>query len=118
MFPIFSFLSDDFNHDGHSDILAVGNWYAVQPDFGRYDAGYGLLMLGMVRENHKAQTFDQSGFYVKGEGRDIKSVTTAKGIQKIIVSRNNDTVLVFKIGDQSHIFYFVIVYFCGLNLCI
>jgi hypothetical protein len=96
MFPIFSFLSDDFNHDGHSDILAVGNWYAVQPDFGRYDAGYGLLMLGDGTGNHKAQTFEQSGFYVKGEGRDIKSVTTAKGLQKIIVSRNNDSVLVFK----------------------
>jgi hypothetical protein len=96
MFPIFSFLSDDFNHDGYSDILAVGNWYAVQPDFGRYDAGYGLLMLGDGRGNLRAQTFEQSGFYVKGEGRDIKSVTTANGLQKIIVSRNNDTVLVFK----------------------
>ena len=33
--PIFSFLVDDINKDGHSDILATGNFFATQPDFGR-----------------------------------------------------------------------------------
>ena len=46
MFPIFSFCIDDINVDGISDILTVGNLDAVQPDFGRYDAGYGLVLAG------------------------------------------------------------------------
>lgn len=96
MFPVFSFLSDDFNKDGHSDILAVGNWYAVQPDFGRYDAGYGLMMLADGTGKYVPQTIEQSGFYVKGEARDLKSISTAAGSKKVIVSRNNDSVLVFK----------------------
>lgn len=97
MFPIFSFLVKDVNEDNHPDILAAGNLYAVQPDLGRYDAGYGLLMLGDGKGNFLPIPMDQSGFEVKGEARDLKAITNSKGERRVLVSRNNDFVLVFKL---------------------
>lgn len=43
--PIFTFLPYDFDHDGHTDIITAGNFYGVTPYEGRYDAGYGTLLL-------------------------------------------------------------------------
>jgi hypothetical protein len=96
LFPVFSFASHDVNKDGHTDILAVGNWYVVQPDLGRQDAGYGLLLLGDGKGFFKPQRISESGFWVPGEGRDIKIISNGKREKRILVSRNNDAVLVFK----------------------
>lgn len=97
MFPIFSFLVNDVNDDNQPDILAAGNLYAVQQDLGRYDAGYGVLMLSDGKRNFLPMTMDQSGFVVTGEARDMKVTTNSKGEERILVSRNNDYVLVFKL---------------------
>lgn len=96
MFPVFSFAVHDVNGDGHADILAVGNWHGVQPDLGRQDAGYGLILLGDGKNGFTPQRIGDSGFWVPGEGRDIKILTGYKGEKRILVSRNNDTVLIFK----------------------
>ena len=96
MFPIFSFSDGDFNDDGHTDLLAVGNLYAVQPEFGRYDAGYGLMMPGDGKGNFRSLSQQSSGFVVKGEGRDIKSLVNSKGDKIYLVAINNDSLLIFK----------------------
>ena len=95
MFPIFSFYLDDLDGDGDEDLLAVGNLDAAQPDFGRYDAGYGLTLLGDGKGNFTVESLQQSGFVVKGEGRDIESVITASKKRLFLISRNNGTVMVF-----------------------
>jgi enediyne biosynthesis protein E4 len=97
LFPIFAFELIDVNQDGHLDVLAVGNWYAVQPDYGRYDAGYGLLLLGNGTGNFHSQTLQSSGFLVEGEGRCVEAVVNSKGERLILVGRNNDTLLTFKV---------------------
>ncbi len=53
--PVFAFSVADFNADGFVDILAAGNWYEVQPSFGRYDASKGCLLLGDGKGGFKAQ---------------------------------------------------------------
>lgn len=95
MFPIFSFLDGDFNDDGQTDLLAVGNLMAVQPDYGRYDAGYGLMLLGEGSGGFRSVSLSQSGFVVNGEGRDIKKVISPTGDAIIAVGRNNDSLLLF-----------------------
>lgn len=95
LFPIMSMKALDVNSDGIKDIVAAGNFYDVLPDFGRYDAGYGLVMLGDGKGNFQPQTIQQSGFLVRGEGRDIAVVKNSRGEQVVIVSRNNDTLLTF-----------------------
>lgn len=96
MFPLFSFCAGDFNKDGHEDLLAVGNLYAAQPDFGRYDAGYGLMMLGDGKGNFSAVTPQNSGFILKGEGRSIQTIESAKGGDAYLVGMNDDSLLIFK----------------------
>jgi hypothetical protein len=97
MFPVFAFCSEDVNKDGNTDILAVGNLNAVQPDFARYDAGYGLVMYGDGKGNFREDHSFASGFVATGEGRDIKTLRTADGRTLILVSRNNDTLECFGI---------------------
>jgi hypothetical protein len=96
MFPIFSFCVDDIDKDGNADLFAAGNLYATQPDFGRYDAGYGLILLGNGKGSFTSETPQRSGFIVRGEGRDIKSIQRSSGKKAFLVSRNNDTMKMFE----------------------
>lgn len=95
MFPIFSFAEGDFDDNGQTDLLAVGNLHAVQPELGRYDAGYGLMLLGNGQGYFRSLSLQASGFVVKGEGRDIARMTKASGHRVYLVSRNNDSMLTF-----------------------
>ena len=96
MFPIYSFCLEDLNADKLMDILAVGNLFATQPDLGRFDAGYGLAMLGDGKGNFKGDPLALQGFLVKGEGRDIQKIVTSKGERFFIVALNNDSLKVFR----------------------
>jgi len=96
--PIYSILIDDFNGDGHQDLLSGGNFYGVAPDQGRYDASYGSLLLGDGTGAFASVTLQNSGFVVTGEVRQIKTLQTASGEVRVIVARNNDTVAIFSWG--------------------
>lgn len=95
MNPIFGFEVLDVNRDMIDDILMVGNWHAVQPEMGRQDAGHGLVLLGTGAGNFIPQTMDQSGFWVPGEGRKIKTLRSKKDTV-ILIGRNNNSMLLFK----------------------
>ena len=96
-FPVYGIKSADLNNDGNSDILLTGNLSATQPDFGSYDAGVGLVLLGDGKGNFKPMRPDQSGFITLGEGRDIAVIREANSGNPIyLVSRNNQTLLTFK----------------------
>jgi len=45
------FIVEDFNTDGHLDILLAGNLYHAEVETARNDAGYGLLLLGDGKGN-------------------------------------------------------------------
>jgi len=44
--PVFGMITDDFNNDGHDDILITGNSYSTEVSTGNYDAMTGLLLAG------------------------------------------------------------------------
>ena len=96
LFPVFAFSHGDFTGDGIVDILTVGNLTAVQPDLGRYDAGYGLMLVGDGRGNFNPLPAFKSGFIVRGEGRDIAPVRSHAGEKIVLVTRNNESMLIFK----------------------
>jgi enediyne biosynthesis protein E4 len=97
-FPVFSICVDDINRDGRLDFLASGNLFAIQPDFGRYDAGLGLAMLGDGKGNFSAFSNSETGLLVTGEGRDIAVVRTSKRKKVYLFSQNNDILKAFKIN--------------------
>ena len=82
--PIFSFVAGDWNRDGVTDVIASGNFYAVSPYEGRYDASYGNLLLGQAivgtgRPSLAVMPMESSGLLLEGEVRDGKILRTARG---------------------------------------
>ena len=93
--PVFSFLSDDVNSDGKKDMISGGNFYGVLPYEGRYDAGWGDILLNQNNKNYRWLSPVKSGWLVRGEVRDIKKIKTQNGYL-YAVARNNDSLVFFK----------------------
>ncbi len=96
LFPIFAFLVDDLNNDHIPDILLAGNWFEVQPEIGRQDAGSGLILLGQSTQNFNPVSLQQTNFFVSGQARDIKMIINKNGEKIFLVCLNNDKLLCFK----------------------
>ena len=93
--PVYAIAADDFDHDGICDIIIGGNQYLAKPQTGIYDAGYGLFLRGTPNGMFKAITPMQSGFFTKGEIRDL-TLLNLNEERIIIVARNNDNLQFYK----------------------
>ena len=93
--PVFAALAVDINGDKKQDIFLGGNFYGLKPEVGRYDASYGVILLGGPDHSFNYITPAQSGLFITGEVRDMKEINTSKG-KYIIISRNNDALQIFK----------------------
>jgi len=89
--PIYAIETYDFDYDGDMDIIMGGNLYNVKPEFGRYDASYGVYL-----ENIDGEKFNfynnGRGFFVEGQIRDLKVLN-----DKIYVAKNNSKMEIFQI---------------------
>jgi hypothetical protein len=94
--PIYGIETADFDGDGKLDILMAGNNYDVQPELGRYDANYGLLLKNRGKGDFEVLKSQQSGFFVKGQVRNIKVIKTGKKTL-FVLAKNNDKVQVFEV---------------------
>ena len=99
--PVFSFCTIDADHDGTSDILSAGNFYGVSPYEGRYDAGYGNVLLNQIGGSFKIPDGLQTGLIVDGEVRDIKIIKTIKGGSMIAFARNNNSIQFYKLTGKK-----------------
>jgi len=70
-------------------IIAGGNFSGVIPFEGRYDADYGDLLSLDKNGNFKWASPVNTGFLLRGEVRDIKTVKTAKGVIYIVAFNNS-----------------------------
>ncbi len=93
--PIFGILVSDINNDGIPDLFLGGNFYGLKPEVGRYDASYGVTLLGNAKHGFDYIPPAKSGLFVLGEVRDISIITTKNG-KEVIVSRNNDALQLYK----------------------
>ena len=86
--PVFSVLSADLNGDKVKDLFLAGNFYGLKPQGGRFDASYGVTLLG---KNYQYLKPSESGLFVRGEVRDIAPVG-----KYIFVAVNDGPLNVFK----------------------
>jgi hypothetical protein len=91
--PVFGIVANDFDGDGYKDIWLGGNFYAMKPQVGRHDASNGVYLKGLSKRSFVVQPF--SGLHVEGEVRDAL-LLHSKGSKRIMIARNNDTILVFR----------------------
>lgn len=95
--PVYGMLADDYNADGKTDLLLTGNSSAPDPHVGQYDAFNGLLLLQDDQGEFQPQSLQESGFYVPGEGRTLRSFQLANGETVIIAAQNSGPLLYFKV---------------------
>ncbi len=96
-----SMLSGDFNEDGHKDILTVGNFFGADTKQGRYDADYGMLLIGDGKGSFELCPVDKSKFIVRGEAREVRFIRMRGGERAVIVARNNDSPQIFQIEPHA-----------------
>jgi len=91
---MYGIVAEDFDNDGHIDILMGGNFYQSKPETGIYDASYGILLKGDGKGNFTALTARQSGISIRGAIRDILVLRIGKK-KTILVAENNEVLKIF-----------------------
>jgi hypothetical protein len=90
----------DFNKDGNLDLLMAGNNYEFKPQFSRLDAGYGNLLLGDGKLGFEWVPYNQSGFSVREEVKNIRELKDAAGNTYVLVAANESEPRLFQLNDQ------------------
>jgi hypothetical protein len=94
--PIQAILLEDYDGDGHLDVLLAGNDYGEDVQIGRQDAGNGLLLRGNGNGNFQPLSADKSGFWVPQDARSILELKTAKKTRQIWVGVNQQRLQIFE----------------------
>jgi hypothetical protein len=92
--PIKSSLIRDVNNDGINDIIAVGNHYGVEVETTRYDAGYGIVLLGSKNGKYEVVPARKSGFYVPSDSRHLAEIKSDNK-KMFVISNNNEKLKIF-----------------------
>jgi hypothetical protein len=92
--PICGIEITDVNDDKKMDLVLTGNFYDVLPEIGRYDASYGLVLLGKGKGVWEPLDPAVSGFIVHGQVRHLARLKQGQ----FVLGKNNDKVQVFKPG--------------------
>ncbi|MEN0054589.1 MAG: VCBS repeat-containing protein [Mucilaginibacter sp.] len=86
-----------FSEDSRG-VLTGGNFNGVLPYEGKYDADYGDVMLLDNNRNLKSISPVSSGFLLRGQVRDIKTIKTAAGLI-YAVAFNNKPIRFYKLTN-------------------
>ncbi|WP_345248428.1 FG-GAP-like repeat-containing protein [Nibrella saemangeumensis] len=101
--PVFGMLADDFDQDGHPDVLLVGNDHSNEVFVGRLDALNGLMLKGDGKGSFTALTPATSGFYVPGNAKGLTRLSDATGNQLIVATQNRGPLKVFRAGRSARV---------------
>ena len=77
-------------------MVICGNDYGNEVTAGRYDAMNGLVLLGDGSGNFKAQTIQQSGFFVPGDAKALVQLRGTNNQYLLAASQNQGPIKLFK----------------------
>ncbi len=89
-------LVQDFNQDGHLDVLAAGNLFASEVETPRNDAGVGILLLGNGNGTFEAVAAHESGIYLPQDIKQLAFLPIEKAGTCILAAPNNDALRLLK----------------------
>lgn len=87
----------DIDTDGNLDIILGGNLYNAEVETPRNDASYGLWLKGDGNNDFIAQNPRTSGLVIRGDVRNMKTITIGNQAH-LIVAKNNDPLQLIKIN--------------------
>lgn len=88
---------DDYDKDGHLDVLITGNMYNSEVETPRNDAGHGLFLKGNGKGKFKAILPTQSGFFTPGDVKNMELIKV-KGKSYLLLTKNNSNLQSVKIN--------------------
>jgi hypothetical protein len=94
--PVQGIVCDDFNGDGHLDLLLAGNKYGFEVETNPCDAGTGTLLTGDGKGHFTWLENTLSGFWAVREARDLAILRGAGGKRMIVVANNNSALQIFE----------------------
>ena len=95
--PVTTILAQDFDRDGHTDLLLLGNKSDNRLKLGSMDANYGCLLMGNGKGAFTYVTQPKAGLSVRG---DVKSVVEIKVNQtnELVIGAFNQPLQVYKLS--------------------
>jgi len=96
-------LTQDYNGDGHLDILITGNSYATEVSTGNYDAMTGLILLGDGKGNFQPVISSATGFWADGDSKGIAQINLADNSSVTLVANNNDALQAYRFLKRKSI---------------
>ncbi len=90
--PVYAMLVRDFNQDGYADILLGGNQRRAKPEYGIYNASFGVVLAGNGHGKFSAVPSSESGIWIRGEVRSLLNLES-QGRSHVLVVRNNERLL-------------------------
>ncbi|MFM7627947.1 MAG: VCBS repeat-containing protein [Algoriphagus sp.] len=100
--PMNGIVADDFNGDGYTDLMMVGNDYGNEVFIGRLDASIGWILLGNGKGELKYMPGRASGFMVPGDAKALVKLSAANGSMLYLASQNRSKLLAFA-GKNSNL---------------
>ncbi|MGK2863801.1 MAG: VCBS repeat-containing protein [Chitinophagaceae bacterium] len=98
--PVNAIICEDFDNDGIKDLLLAGNEYQADVLTGRYDASYGCFLRGSSSKVFTPVSFEQSGFVLKGDVKDLSTIRLSNGERIVLAAVNNDSLRIFRINKN------------------
>lgn len=80
----------DLNKDGVLDIILAGNNYYHKPQFSRFDASFGDVLMSDAKGAYQWLPNAASGLMVKGQVNDMVWFNAGSGKKYIVMVLNND----------------------------
>ena len=99
MAPINTIACTDINGDKNMDIIVAGNEYQVQVGAGRFDASYGLVLMGNGKGIFNAVSPVKSGFIIDGDVRNLKMIKS-KNHSIVLAAINDEKMKAFRINKN------------------
>jgi len=88
---------NDFDNDGHLDVVVGGNLYASEVETTRNDAGVGLVLKGDGIGGFESIPYSKTGLLLRNDVKKMKTLQTKNGTI-LLVANNNDRLESFKIN--------------------
>jgi hypothetical protein len=94
--PVYKIVVEDFNKDGWSDILFLGNNEYPRLKIGKLHGSYGTVLMNNKDGSFRYANFDETGLFVAGDVKDVGKINI-DGTNYLLIGINNNNMINYKL---------------------